>query len=311
MTLVQLEYVIAVDTWRHFATAAAKCFVTQPTLSMQIQKLEEELGVRLFDRSKVPVVPTVEGVEIIQQARVVLKEAERLGEIVRERKGEMVGELRLGILPTLAPYLLPLFLNSFLQQYPGIRLKITELTTEAIVERLKKNVLDAGLLATPLHDLGIFEQPLFYEAFVVYVSPAEAAYKKRYVLADDIDVRHLWLLEEGHCMRSQIMHLCELKTRLQGENSFHYEAGSIETLKKMVEMHNGMTILPELALADLTAQEQKKVRHFKAPVPVREVSLVTHRNFVKQRILEALRQEILRSVPQDMRQQGRREVLKL
>jgi LysR family hydrogen peroxide-inducible transcriptional activator len=257
------------------------------------------------------VVPTVEGVEIIQQARVVLKEAERLGEIVRERKGEMVGELRLGILPTLAPYLLPLFLNNFLQQYPGIRLKITELTTEAIVERLKKNVIDAGLLATPLHDLGIFEQPLFYEAFVVYVSPAETAYKKRYVLADDIDVRHLWLLEEGHCMRSQIMHLCELKTRLQGENSLHYEAGSIETLKKMVEMHNGMTILPELALADLTAQEQKMVRHFKAPVPVREVSLVTHRNFVKQRILEALRQEILRSVPQDMQQQGRREVLKL
>jgi len=221
MTLVQLEYIIAVDTWRHFATAAAKCFVTQPTLSMQIQKLEEELGVRLFDRSKVPVVPTVEGVEIIQQARVVLKEAERLGEIVRERKGEMVGELRLGILPTVAPYLLPLFLSSFLQQYPGIRLTVIELTTEAIVERLKKNLLDAGVLVTPLHEPGIFEQPLFYEEFVVYVSPAEPAYKKRYVLADDIDVRHLWLLEEGHCLRSQIMHLCELKTRVEGENSFH------------------------------------------------------------------------------------------
>jgi LysR family hydrogen peroxide-inducible transcriptional activator len=311
MTLVQLEYIIAVDTWRHFAAAAAKCFVTQPTLSMQIQKLEEELGVRLFDRSKVPVVPTVEGVEIIQQARVVLKEAERLGEIVRERKGEMVGELRLGILPTLAPYLLPLFLNSFLQQYPSIRLRITELTTEAIVERLKKNLLDAGLLATPLHEPGILEQPLFYEEFAVYVSPVEPAYKKRYVLADDIDARHLWLLEEGHCMRSQIMHLCELRTRVQGEKNVHYEAGSIETLKKMVEMYNGITILPELALADLTAHQQKMVRHFKAPVPVREISLVTHRNFVKQRILEALRQAILHSVPQDMLQQGRRETLKL
>jgi LysR family hydrogen peroxide-inducible transcriptional activator len=311
MTLVQLEYIIAVDTWRHFATAAAKCFVTQPTLSMQIQKLEEELGVRLFDRSKVPVVPTVEGVEIIQQARVILKEAERLGEIVRERKGEMVGELRLGILPTLAPYLLPLFLNGFLQQYPGIRLTITELTTEAMVERLKKNLVDAGVLATPLHEPGIFEQPLFYEEFVVYVAPTETAYKKRYVLADDIDVRRLWLLEEGHCMRSQIMHLCELKTKVQGEHSFDYEAGSIETLKKMVEMHNGITILPELALADLTAEQQKMVRHFKAPVPVREVSLVTHRNFVKKRILEALQQEILHAVPQDMRQQGQRDMLKL
>jgi LysR family hydrogen peroxide-inducible transcriptional activator len=311
MTLVQLEYIIAVDTWRHFATAASKCYVTQPTLSMQIHKLEEELGVKLFDRSKVPVVPTVEGMEIIQQARVVLKEAERLGEIVRERKGEMVGELRLGILPTLAPYLLPLFLNSFLQLYPSIRLKITELTTEAIVERLKKNLLDAGLLATPLHEPGIFEQPLFYEEFVVYVSPAEPAYRKRYVLADDINVRHLWLLEEGHCMRSQIMHLCELRTIMQGEDRLHYEAGSIETLKKMVEMHNGVTILPELALADLTVQQHKLVRHFKAPVPVREISLVTHRNFVKKRILEALREQILQAVPPNMRQPGQRQRLEL
>ena len=202
---------------------------------MQIQKLEAELEVQLFDRSKVPVVPTAEGVEIIQQARVILKEVERLGELVRERKGEMIGDLRLGILPTVAPYLLPLFLNGFLQKYPGIRLKVTELTTEAIVDRLKKHLLDAGLLVTPLDDPGIFEQPLFYEEFVVYVSPAEEVYRKRYVLADDIDVRHLWLLEEGHCMRSQIMHLCELKTQMQEDNNFHYEAGSIETLKKMVE----------------------------------------------------------------------------
>ncbi len=155
---------------------------------------------------------------------------------MRERKGEIVGELRLGILPTVAPYLLPLFLKSFLQKYPGIRLKVTELTTEILVDRLKKNLLDAGLVVTPLDDPGIFEQPLFYEEFVVYVSPAETVYRKRYVLADDIDVRHLWLLEEGHCMRSQIMHFCELKSQMQEDNNFHYEAGSIETLKKMVEM---------------------------------------------------------------------------
>ena len=127
------------------------------------------------------------------------------------------------------------FSTAFLQKYPGIRLKVTELTTEAIVDRLKKHLLDAGILVTPLDDLGIFEQPLFYEEFVVYASPTEAVYRKRYVLADDIDVRHLWLLEEGHCMRSQIMHLCELKTQMQEDNNFHYEAGSIETLRKMVE----------------------------------------------------------------------------
>jgi LysR family hydrogen peroxide-inducible transcriptional activator len=311
MTLVQLEYLVAVDTWRHFATAAAKCFVTQPTLSMQIQKLEAELGMQLFDRSKVPVVPTSDGLEIIQQARVILKEVERLSELTRERKGEMVGEIRLGILPTVAPYLLPLFLKSFLEKYPAIRLVVTELNTEALVDRLKKNLLDAGLLVTPLNEPGIFEQPLYYEAFVVYVSPAEAAYRKRYVLADDIDVRRLWLLEEGHCMRSQIMNLCELKSRMQEQDNFHYEAGSIETLKKMVEMQNGVTILPELAVHDFSPQQLKMVRHFRAPAPVREVSLVTHRSFVKQRLLAALREVILEAVPHNMRQRGQRDMVRL
>jgi LysR family transcriptional regulator, hydrogen peroxide-inducible genes activator len=309
MTLVQLEYIVAVDTWRHFATAAAKCCVTQPTLSMQLQKIEAELGVQLFDRSKVPVVPTAEGVEIIQQARVILKEVERLSEVTRERQGEIVGELRLGILPTIAPYLLPLFLKSFLQKYPGIRLKATELTTEVLVDRLNKNLLDAGLVVTPLNDPRIFEQPLFYEEFVAYVSPAETVYRKRYVLAEDIDVRHLWLLEEGHCMRSQIMNLCELKSRMQEDNNFHYEAGSIETLKKMVEMQHGITILPELALQDLSPQQLKMVRHFKPPAPVREVSLVTHRSFVKKRILDALYREILLVVSPEMQHKGSRTVV--
>jgi LysR family hydrogen peroxide-inducible transcriptional activator len=309
MTLVQLEYIVAVDTWRHFATAAAKCFITQPTLSMQLQKIEAELGVQIFDRSKVPVVPTAEGVEIIQQARVILKEVERLSEVTRERQGEIVGELRLGILPTIAPYLLPLFLKSFLEKYPGIRLKVTELTTEILVDRLKKNLLDAGLVVTPLNDSGIFEQPLFYEEFVVYVSPAETAYTKRYVLAEDIDVRHLWLLEEGHCLRSQIMNLCELKAKMQADNNFHYEAGSIETLKKMVETQHGITILPKLALQDLNPQQMNMVRRFKAPAPVREVSLVTHRSLVKKRILGALQHEILLAVPQDMQHKGSRPVV--
>jgi LysR family transcriptional regulator, hydrogen peroxide-inducible genes activator len=309
MTLIQLEYIVAVDTWRHFATAAAKCFINQPTLSMQLQKIEAELGVQIFDRSKVPVVPTAEGVEIIQQARVILKEVERLSEVTHERQGEIVGELRLGILPTIAPYLLPLFLKKFPEKYPGIRLKVTELTTEILVDRLKKNLLDAGLVVTPLNDPGIFEQPLFYEEFVVYVSPAETVYKKRYVLAEDIDVRHLWLLEEGHCLRSQIMNLCELKSKVQEDNNFHYEAGSIETLKKMVEMQNGITILPKLALQDLSPQQLKMVRRFTPPVPVREVSLVTHRSTVKKRILGALQREILLAVPQDMQHKGSRTVV--
>ncbi|GJQ20285.1 MAG: transcriptional regulator [Bacteroidia bacterium] len=311
MTLVQLRYIIAVDTWRHFATAAEKCFVTQPTLSMQIQKLEDELGLRIFDRSKTPVVPTAEGESIIAQAREILREAERLTELVREKKGELVGELKVGIIPTLAPYLVPLFLKNFLKRFPGIRLTLTELTTDVIVEKLKKNLLDAGLLVTPLDENGITERPLFYEEFVVYVSPDEAAYKKRYVLADDIDVRHLWLLEEGHCLRSQIMHLCELKTRAVGGQNVQYEAGSVETLKKLVETRNGVTILPTLAVRDLTARQMKMVRHFKPPVPVREVSLVTHRNFVKKKFLDALRDAILQSIPDHMKHKKRRDVVEI
>ncbi len=311
MTLVQLQYIVAVDTWRHFATAAKKCFVTQPTLSMQIQKLEEELGVRIFDRSKVPAMPTEEGMAIIAQARDILREADRLVALAHEKKGELVGELKVGIISTLAPYLLPLFLKTFLKRFPGIRLTVTEFTTDVIVERLKKNVLDAGLLVTPLEANGISEHPLFYEEFVVYVSPHESAYKKRYVLADDIDVRRLWLLEEGHCMRSQIMHLCELRTRVREENNFQYEAGSVETLKKLVETRNGITILPELALHDLTARQKKMVRHFKPPAPVREVSLATHRNFVKEKFLDALRDAILQSIPNRMKHKNRRDVLEV
>jgi LysR family hydrogen peroxide-inducible transcriptional activator len=311
VTLVQLQYILAVDTWRHFATAAEKCFVTQPTLSMQIQKMEEELGVRIFDRSKVPVVPTDEGVAIIAQAREVLREADRLVALAQEKKGELVGELKVGIIPTLAPYLLPLFLKTFLKRFPGIRLTITELTTDAIVEKLKKNVLDAGLLVTPLEADGINEHPLFYEEFVVYVSPDELAYKKRYVLADDIDVRHLWLLEEGHCLRSQIMHLCELRTLTRERNNFQYDAGSVETLKKLVETRNGITILPELALQDLTRRQMKMVRHFKPPAPVREVSLATHRNFVKKKFLDVLSETILQSVPDRMKHKNKRDVLEV
>jgi LysR family hydrogen peroxide-inducible transcriptional activator len=311
MTLVQLQYIVALDTWRHFGTAAEQCFVTQPTLSMQVRKLEEELDVRIFDRSKSPVVPTEEGAAIIAQAREILREAERFVTLAREKKQELVGELKVGIIPTLAPYLLPLFLKDFLKRFPGIRLSVTEMTTDLIVEQLKKNLLDAGLLVTPLEVNGIIEQPLFYEEFIVYVSPDETAYKKRYVLADDIDVRHLWLLEEGHCMRSQIMNLCELKTLARERNNFQYEAGSVETLKKLVELRSGITILPELALRDLTARQMKMVRPFKPPAPVREVSLVTHRNFVKKKFLDALRESILRSIPDHMKRKNRREVVEL
>ncbi len=297
MTITQLEYIIALDTYRHFATAADKCFVTQPTLSMQVQKLEDELGSKLFDRSKQPVIPTEIGEEIIQQARIILHEVKMMHQLITDKQGILKGELRIGIIPTLAPYLLPLFLQSFLAKYPDINIKVKEMTTDIIIESLKAGKIDAGLLVTPLQDTSIKEYPLFYEELIAYVSRKNAAYKKTYVLADDIDLKELWLLEEGHCFRSQIINLCELKKLSKHQSHFEYEAGSVETLRKMVEMNNGVTILPEMATLDFTVKQLNMVRHFKAPVPVREVSLVTHRDYIKKKLVDVLKEEIIAAIP--------------
>jgi LysR family hydrogen peroxide-inducible transcriptional activator len=309
MTFVQLKYIIAIDTYRHFATAAGHCFVTQPTLSMQVHKLEEELGLKIFDRSKQPVIPTEAGREIIEQARRVLSEKQVIGELVAAKKGVLTGELRVGIIPTLAPYLLPLFVQSFTSKYPQVKLVVNELVTDLLVSRLREGRIDVGILVTPLQENGIREQVLFYEELLVYVSPKNAAYKKTYMLAQDIDPEKLWLLEEGHCFRSQIVKLCELRKASKEGSHFDYEAGSLETLRRMVELNDGITILPELAVRDLTGKQQRLIRHFRRPAPMREVSLVIHRDFVKQRLVQALRQEILNAVPEKVRQNKNQRVV--
>lgn len=309
MTLQQLNYIIAVDTCRNFKAAADKCFVTQPTLSMMILSLEKELGVKIFDRTKKPVMPTDIGKAVIERARAILTETETIYEIIDEGKNRIEGELRLGIIPTIAPYLLPLFLKNFMDKYPGVRIKLAELTTETIIERLKKNMLDAGILATPLNDSSITEHPLFYEEFVVYLSKNEPAYKKNYILAEDINPDHLWLLEEGHCLRSQVLNICELRKKEHKGSNLEYQAGNIDTLRKMVDINFGITILPELAIKDLSKTQVKNIRHFKPPVPVRETSIVTHRSFVKKKLIKALEEEIVKNIPDKMKQKRTREVI--
>jgi len=308
MNIQHLKYILAVDAYRHFAKAAEKCFVTQPTLSMMIHKLEEELGVKIFDRSKQPVVPTEAGIIVIRQAKIVLQEVSRMNILISEMKGELKGELKLGIIPTVAPYLLPLFLNKFLKKYPHLKIKITELTTQQMIEQLKQHHLDAGILATPLNNDVLNEQTLYYEQFVVYASANEKMMKKKYLLPGDIDTNNLWLLEEGHCLRSQVLNLCELRKKELETSNLEYEAGSIETLKKIVDLNNGITILPELALKDLSAKDMKSVRHFKPPVPVREISIVTYRHFVKQSMIDVLKNEICNSIPEEMLTVKRKKV---
>lgn len=309
MNLQQLEYIVAVDVHRHFVTAAEKCFVTQATLSMMIKKLEDELEVKIFDRSKQPVVPTEIGKLIIAQAKKALQDTARIKEIVNEERGLVRGELKVGIIPTLAPYIIPMFINSFLKKYPDVKLQISELTTEAITEKLEQYSLDVGIMATPLNNAALIEQPLFYEQFVVYASAHEKLLKKKYLLAQDIDINRLWLLEEGHCLRSQVMNLCELKHREKELHQLDFESGSIETLKKIVDLNQGITILPELALNDLHASQRDRVRQFKSPAPVREISIVTFRHFVKEKLIDALKQEILDNIPADMKSTKNKEMV--
>ena len=311
MTITQLQYIIAVDTYRHFATAAKESYITQPTLSMQIQKLEDDLATKIFDRSKQPVIPTLVGEEIIKQARIILHEVKMMEQLIKDKQGILKGELRIGIIPTLAPYLLPLFLQSFLKKYPEVRLKVKEMTTDLIIEKLKSGRIDAGLLVTPLNDNSIIENKLFYEELVAYVSESSDAYKKNYLLADDIDLKELWLLEEGHCFRSQIINLCELKKQTKEQSHFEYEAGSVETLRKMVEKNNGITILPELATLDFTTKQLNMVRHFNEPMPVREVSLVTHRNYVKKKLLDVLKEEIQNILPEKIKHNKNNNITKI
>lgn len=295
-TLIQLEYIIAVDTHRHFGKAAESCFVTQPTLSMQIQKLEESLGVIIFDRSKQPVVPTDIGKQIIAQAREVISQARRIDEIISEEKEEVAGELKIAIIPTLAPYLLPLFISSFLEKYPKISLTVEEMLTDRIVKSLQNDQIDIGLLVTPLAEQGLAEKPLFYEEFLVYASERHPISSKKEVTGDDLDLENLWLLNEGHCFRNQVLNICNHDQRI-GRTPFRYESGSLESLRRIVDRQRGLTLLPELATLDLDKDARKKLRGFAAPVPTREVSLVLRRSFLKRRMVEALHQEILESLP--------------
>lgn len=296
MNLQQLEYITAVDTHRHFAKAAEACFVTQATLSMMIKKLEQELNLVIFDRSKQPVVPTEAGKKVIEQARVVLRETELMKELSSNMKKGLQGELKIGIIPTLAPYLLPLLLPVFLKRYPSIKLKIHEQTTEQLLQMLASDKIDVGIMATPLGEKNFKETPVFYEEFKVFVADNDRNLKKKYILPEDIDINKLWLLEEGHCLRSQALNLCELQKQQAKAHNLDYETGSIESLLKITEINEGITIVPELATLNFDALMKEKLRHFKPPVPVREVSLVTYRHFVKKKFLDVLQKEIAEAV---------------
>jgi len=299
LTLSQLHAIVTLAAERNFARAAEKCFITQPALTVQVQNLEQELGVIIFDRSKKPLLPTEIGALIIEQARFVLQESQKIPELIKNFQQEISGELRLGIIPTIAPYLVPRFINSFLQKYPRVQLSITEKITETIIGQLKTNELDAGIFVTPWKDRAIKVMPLFYEEFFVYVSPQHPLFKKKPFDFDDLLLEDVWLLDEGNCFRNQVINICHT-SRENHPMPLRYQSGSIESLKKIVETRAGMTLIPELAIDNIIAENKKMVRRFKHTTPVREVSLVTTRSYVKQRLIEKLKEEILEHIPKSM-----------
>lgn len=295
MTLQQLEYIVALDKTRHFVRAAEMCGVTQPTLSAMIQKLEDELDCRIFDRSSHPIVPTEIGVAIIQQAQVVLFNVNQLKENVLVQRGTVAGNLSLAIIPTVAPYLLPGIISLFRSDYPEISLKISEMRTETIIEKLHTAEIDMAILSTPLEDPKILEVPLYYEKFIAYIAPDEPMYAQEEVSTNEMPLDHLWVLEEGHCLRNQVFNFCENKT-----HTSTYEAGSIDTLVKIVDRNGGYTVIPELHVDLLSETQRQNLRKIVRPEATREIALVIRHDYVREGMMNAVANTVKKIIPQHM-----------
>jgi LysR family hydrogen peroxide-inducible transcriptional activator len=291
MTITQLKYVLAVAEYKNFTLAAEKCFVTQPTLSMQIQKIEDELSVLIFDRTKKPIQLTDIGQKIVTQAKNIVNEADRIQDIVEQQKGFIGGEFRLGIIPTIMPTLLPMFLNNFIKKYPKVKLIIEELNTQEIIIKLNNGHLDAAIAATPLLEEKIKEIVLYYEPFMAYIPENHHHFQKEEIEVADLNLDEILLLQDGHCFRDGILNLCKNSPKNDDRN-FQIESGSFETLIKLADEGLGTTLLPYLHTLNLNESDKKKLRHFKEPKPAREVSLIYPKSELKIQIIDALRSTI-------------------
>ncbi|MCB1197697.1 MAG: hydrogen peroxide-inducible genes activator [Deltaproteobacteria bacterium] len=301
-TLTQLTYIIAVDEHKNFTRAARACHVSQPSLSDQIQKIEEELDLIIFDRSQKPIITTAQGLEVIKQ------EARKLVDVGRQKKTP-AGYFHLGVIPTISPYLIPLFIDAFAQSYPDVHLKITELTTDQIITHLYDDKIDAGLLVTPLYNHQLIERVLFYEQFYAFVAKNHPLYPKSIVTQNLLDQDSIWLLDEGHCLRNQVIDICAVSQNANTTHNIRFASGSLDTLINLVRKGHGYTLLPELATHGLLATERKyQLKPFRKPTPTREVSLVHARSFLKESIIDALQQSILEHLPPDIPSQKKKSI---
>lgn len=298
MTLQQLEYIIAVDECRHFARAAEQCRVTQPTLSAMIQKLEDELGARIFDRNRQPIAPTAVGELVIKQARETLRQSKTIQEVVFEEKASLGGVFRLGILPTIAPYLLPRFFPQLMSKYKGLDIQVAEMKTKDIKQALIDGKIDAGILAQIDGLDDYYQTPLLYEQYFAYVSQGSGLFDNKLVRTSDLAGEQLWLLDEGHCFRDQLLRFCQLKSAQVSQLA--YRLGSMETFMRMVESGKGVTFIPELAVEQLGESQKQLVRPFAIPVPTRQLVMITNKTFIRESLLKALVNDIQKCVPKGM-----------
>lgn len=313
MTITQLEYVVAVATFKSFVAAAEKCFVTQPTLSMQIQKLEDELNIKIFDRNKHPINTTEIGLEIVNQAKIILSEANKINEIIQNKTGQIAGTLKLAIIPTLAPYIVPQLMEKITKNYPDLQIIVHEYQTKEIIQKLKNDEIDCALVSTPLDDMNIKEYPIFFESLVAYLGENEKGLAKKSITIQDLDMQNFWMLNEGNCLRNQVINLCnEQIGKIQDNKKFKYETSSVDSLRKMVDKSGGSTILPEFSIMDFPEATLERVRYFAGEEPVREISMVTNTHFVRHYILQKIIDEVLAIVPESMKvQSANRKVLRI
>lgn len=296
MNLQQMEYIVAVDKYRHFVRASEACGITQSTLSSMIQKLETELNVLIFDRNSHPIKPTETGEKVIAQAKVILFNSLQMKEIVLSEQQQEAGILKLGVIPTIAPYIIPKLFKDIHEHHPNVSLSVMEALTATLIQKLKMAEIDVALLVTPLHESELLEIPVYYEKFVVYVSPDETLFTQKEIESHQMPSEHLWVLQEGNCLRNQVMNLCVQKSNY----SAIYEAGSIETLVKIVDENSGYTIIPELHVELLRRCQQRQIRKLVNPEPVREVSLVVRNDYVRERLLNVLVDTIKKIIPEHM-----------
>jgi len=286
MTIAQLKYLLAVAKHLNFTKASQQCHVTQPTLSMQIQKLEDELGVIIFDRNKKPIQITEIGKKIVDQAKTIVNESARINDLVQQEKGYIGGEYKLGIIPTMVPTVLPMFLKSFVKKYPQVNIEIIEIPTEQMIEALLDGKLDAGIAATPLEEEKIVERPLFYEPFVGFIPDTHRLFQKKWLDEQDLDVKDILLLDEGHCFRDNILNICRMTS--DEPKVFDLKIGNFDALIKLAKDGLGMTLLPYLQTEDLCEKDRIYLRNFKKPEPAREVSLIHSKDIFKKNITDAL-----------------------